>query len=432
MPGNYMENSIDSKLFKIVRHGYGTVPFYRELLQGTGMDLSSVTWEDFEKLPLVDKKMIINSNAEMLSDKYQGYADQKKLTIRRTSGSSGHYLKIYWDVFDNTRSLLGLWYRRKQFYHINPQDKFCYFYTTDYLMNKYVEPKEATVSFDNRSMGFSKRNMNSERIIDIYMRMLDFQPVWLMMQPSIALLFSNVIRKNKLPKIESLTYMELTGEYLTGTVREEIEAAFQCTVSNQYGCNEANSIASECPNKKLHLNSSNVYVEILKEGRAVPMGEEGDIYITTLENQAMPFIRYRIGEKGILHDSASCSCGCKDMVLELKNGRDGVPVTTENQEQIPSYIFIRPIEYINEKVGNIIKQFQIVQHDINQFTVKLVIKASYMNWKDTIKEVFLEELQEEALRNAQWEFVYTDELLPDDRTGKLAYFINECKSTETL
>jgi|GEM_PF-277131 len=420
-----MENILDDKLLKVVKHAYSTVPFYRNLLYDK--DLSVATISDFNMFPLVDKRMIVNSDVEMLSDTYRDFVTQMNLTIRRTSGSSGHYLKIYWDMYDNTRSLLGLWYRRKIFFNINPIDKFCYFYTTDYLHNKFIEVQNETVSFDNRSIGFSKRNMECDRISEIYIKMLRFKPIWLMMQPSIALLFNNVIKKNKLPKIESLKYIELTGEYLLETVRNEIEATFNCVVSNQYGCNEANSIASDCRNKKMHVHSSNVFVEILKNGQAVQMGEEGDIYITTLENYAMPFIRYKIGEKGILHSSEFCNCECKDMILELKNGRECAPVVTETNEQIPSYVFIRPIEYINEKIGNIIKQFQIIQHNINKFTVKLVIKPSYFNWKNTIKEIFIKELKEKALSNAIWEFIYIDSLLPDDKTGKLAYFISECK-----
>ena len=50
-----------------------------------------------------------------------------------------------------------------------------------------------------------------------------------------------------------------------------------------------------------------------------------------------------------------------------------------------------------------------------------------MGWRETISDLFVDKLEEEALKNAKWEFVYREELLPDGETGKLAYFINEYK-----
>ncbi len=422
-----MKDVLFDKLLEMVVHAYTTVPFYRELLGNRKIDLGQLLPDAFGELPLVDKSMIIGRETEMLSDVYKGYANSKKLSIQRTSGSSGHYLKVYWDVHDETRSLMGLWYRRKEYFGITPSDKYCYFYTTQYARNRLLEAKDVTVLSNGKAIGFCKNNMSSQRIDDIYAQMLRFEPKWIMMQPSIALLLSKRIAMKNFPPIPSIEYIELTGEYLTDQVRYEIEQAFQCTVANQYGCNEANSIASECNNKKMHVHASSVYVEVLREGKAVPFGEAGDIYITSLNNRAMPFIRYKIGERGILYAASECSCRCKDTILELINGRECELISTDGGEEITAYVFLKVVEYINEKVGNIILQFQVVQTDINQFTVKLVIKPSYMGWRETISDLFVDKLEEEALKNAKWEFVYREELLPDGETGKLAYFINEYK-----
>lgn len=422
-----MQDIISEKLISIARYAYETVPFYRRLGEEFGIDVSRLDNSGFECLPLIEKPMILGKESELLSDSYVDYSHSKNLIIRRTSGSSGHYLKVYWDMHDDIRSLIGLWYRRENLYGISPGDKYCYFYTTEYYRNKFVPPKDAEVSIDNRAIGFCKSNMNFQRIREIYKRMVEFNPKWLVMQPSVALLFSRVIAENGLPKIKDLAYIELTGEYLTDSVRNEIESAFQCMVSNQYGCNETNSIASECRNRKLHIHSASIYVEIIKDGKKVPYGDVGDIYLTSLENKAMPFIRYRIGDQGILHEAGSCGCGCRDMVLELKSGRECEMVTVSEQEEISSYIFLRAIEYINEKVGNIVRQFQIVQHDIGVFTVKMAVKASYFGWKDTIKDLFVQELSENSLCNAKWKFEFSTDLFPDDKTGKLAFFINDYK-----
>lgn len=423
---------IDEKLMKIVEHAYSTVPFYKKLIQGTELNILNLSRSDFGKLPLIDKNMVMNSGLEILTENYSDYMERKDLLIRRTSGSTGCYLKIYWNKYDDIKSMMGLWYRRKQYFGISTSDKYCYFYTTEYVFNKFVEEHEYIASPIDRSLGFSKQNLDADRIINIYMKMVEFNPTWIMMQPSVALLFTTVIKRHKLPEIENLKYIELSGEYLTSTVRNEIQSIFQCSVANQYGCTETNSIASDCEYGYLHIQSSNVLVEIMRDGKEVSRGEEGELYITTLENYTMPLVRYKIGEKGIIHEPGICKCGNEHPVLELLTGREGVSVITEKFERIPSYIFIRPIEYINERIGNIIRQFQVIQRGINQFSVKLVLNGSYLSWKDTIKEIFIEELKEGLLKNAQWEFEYTDMLFPSDKIGKLSYFINEYENQNTI
>lgn len=97
-------------------------------------------------------------------------------------------------------------------------------------------------------------------------------------------------------ELASLKYIEMTGEELTDGLRFRIQECFHCPVADQYGANEVNSIAYECPEGNLHCMEDNVYVEILDdEGNPVPEGEAGNIYVTTCHNHAMPFIRYGIG-----------------------------------------------------------------------------------------------------------------------------------------
>ena len=200
--------------------------------------------------------------------------------------------------------------------------------------------------------------LDSKRLIEICNKMYEFDLIWIIMQPSMAILLVNCIQENDLSRLRSLKYMELTGEYLTDLVRVKLIEVFNCRICNQYGCNEANSIASEFNDNRLHCHSSNVYVEIIEDGQTVPYGTEGDIYITSLTNNAMPFIRYKIGDRGRLINS-----GLKSPILELTLGRASDFVIDEGNVKLPAYIFIRPIEHINEKIGNIIKQYQIIQND---------------------------------------------------------------------
>ena len=89
----------------------------------------------------------------------------------------------------------------------------------------------------------------------------------------------------------------------------------------------------------------NVVVEVLdSEKRSCKLGQEGELYLTTKTNRAMPLIRYRIGDRGCLCDE-SCSCGNKGKVLQLASGRanDWILYETEDGrlEKITPNVFVR-------------------------------------------------------------------------------------------
>ena len=96
---------------------------------------------------------------------------------------------------------------------------------------------------------------------------------------------------NKCEIPPELKYIEFSGELLTDEVREMTKTIFNCNIANQYGANEVNSIAYECPYGNLHVMKSNVYVEIADEyDNAIKDECEGRVLLTSLTNSVMPFI----------------------------------------------------------------------------------------------------------------------------------------------
>ena len=252
------------------------------------------------------------------------------------------------------------------------------------------------------------------------------------MQPSIGMLLAKCIRKNKLDKIPELKYIELTGEMLFDNVRKEIEEAFGCKVVNQYGCYEANSIAYECPCGKLHCMEDNIYVEIVNElGKEKKDGEEGNIVITTLNSHMMPFIRYKVGDKGKIVHNPRCSCGNKSPILELTSGRISDYAILKDGSRINSYVFVRAINMVNMVYKNVIKQFQIIQKDYDYFLINLILDDDIIDSEDIMESIvedsILASIKDERLYDTEFGFEYYDDLFPNVLNGKLKYFISEVK-----
>ena len=415
-----MHDNLYEKAMDMARYAYKNVEAYRQLARDKGINIENDF--SFEDLPLTDKNMYLTNADACIADEFLKNENKDKIIIRRTSGSTGKYLKIYWDYHDLMSADFPLWYARYKRYGITPRHRMCDAYTTMYIQNKFIE-NASNNGFENE-FSFSKTQLSQANFDELYKSICEFDPEWMLLQPNIAVLLADMIEDRQLKPFPSVKYVEFTGELLRPEVRTRIEKLFNCKTADQYGCNEAGSIAYECSEKKLHINTANVYVEIIKDGVIQPEGEFGNIYITSLCNKAMPFVRYNIGDIGRIV-SDKCSCGKKERVIEISGAREIDYVITDTNEKITSSLFSFPIEYINDKIGAIIRQYQIIQTGYTDFKVKMSITPTYFGWKDTIAEEFVAHLKDPYLKAANYEFEFSKSLLSEDNAGKHKAFIRE-------
>jgi len=91
---------------------------------------------------------------------------------------------------------------------------------------------------------------------------------------------------------------------------------------------EVGLLGHECPvHEGLHVPEDHLLVEVLDEGgEPVAPGERGELVVTTLRHEAMPLIRYRLGDITAL-DTEPCPCGRTHMRLKGLFGKvEPVPV----------------------------------------------------------------------------------------------------------
>ncbi len=415
---------MNDKKRKMIEYAFYKVPFYNQLYNDK-YDAWAKHDYDMKLLPPVSKDMLIGDEEKLLSSDYYAKKNQENLISCRTSGSTGTCLMIQWDKSEYTKSLLPLWLERKKAAGILPWDRYCYFFTT----SNYIEKEDIYVEQDRHGMGFSKSGLSEGSMCEIYEKMLEYNPVWLLLQPSIALLMCNMIRKYNMPKLPELRYIELSGEMLFPNIRSMIEETLQCTVRNQYGCNEVNSIAYECEYGNLHCINSNLDVEIIRENGETD-DVEGEICVTAFCNHAMPFIRYRTGDIGSILKRVSCKCGNRNPVLKLTKGRLNDFIYSESGEKLTSYIFVHAIDMANIAYGECINQFQIIQTKINEFIIRVALDEEDMEQFEGISEVIAEHIDHPELKNACYSFeCYTS--LEIGVSGKLQYFSNCCNLENT-
>ncbi len=101
-------------------------------------------------------------------------------------------------------------------------------------------------------------------------------------------------------------------------------------------------------------------------------------------------------------------------------GRRNDWIRTEEGEKINPYAFIRAVEAVNFLTDHSVIQYQIIQRDYKEFLVKLVVDEPM----EEIIQIFLDNIGDEKLKQASYQFAFYDALFPDD-TGKMRCFICE-------
>lgn len=403
---------------KMAEYAYERSVFYRDYIRQKSEENNEF---NFEKLSVICKDDIVDSHVPLEPVEYLLQDDELTDNIIKmsTSGSTGKMLKINWNKEDFYKSMTPLWVLRKKYYGINTDDRMCYFYTIRKMGTEELMEYE-----EKNTLGFSKTSLNDERLKGIYERILEYQPVWMLLQPSTAQMLLNTIKKYNLPKIDTLKYIELSGELLTEGLRNRLTEFFGCRVANQYGSYEFNSIAYECPYGNMHVMTSNVYVEVLNDNSEVVEDTEGELVITSLTNKRNPFIRYRIGDKGKIMRGQNCPCKNHNPIIDLTVGRSHDYAECEDGTKVNTYIFLRAVDTINCLLDDVVKQFQVIQRGINDFLVRMYIDDKSMIEK--IKEIFDESILDAALKNAKFEYRFENEYIKDEGRDKLMYFRKEC------
>ena len=161
--------------------------------------------------------------------------------------------------------------------------------------------------------------------------------------PSYALHLAEAIEKKGIDKSKlNLRLALFGGEGHTEEMRAKIENALGILATENYGLSEVGGpgVAGECYLKQgLHFAEDHFLPEIVDPDtlEPLPMGEKGELVITTLTKEAFPMLRYRTRDITWLMDEP-CQCGRTSLRMAKVQGRTDDMMVIRGVNVFPSQI----------------------------------------------------------------------------------------------
>jgi len=400
-----------SKIQRLVQHAYENVPFYRERYQQAGIhpqDIKSL--DDFRALPFLTREDV-NNNLDALVAKNLLH---DKLHPNETGGSTGepmHFFvadSFWWWNAANT-------FRVRGWHGVREGDKIAWFWGAREDMPEWTWRRRL------RSQLMQERYLNAFSMTEAKMRnfanmLVHWQPKMFKGYASALSLFAQYVQGQGITGIRPC-YIETTSEKLSVPQRELLESVFACKVADHYSSREMGTMAYQCEKGGFHICADGRYLEIVANGQVVQPGQMGEMVVTSLNQFAMPFIRYKNGDLAICK-AGRCPCGRGLPLLKEIVGRANDFLVSADGRFVHSEFFAYTFRVKPE-----VTRYQIYQADREHLEVRLVCNQKVDDaWLNSVRA----EIQERFGRSTQISLQVVDhiELTP---AGKHRYIISEVK-----
>jgi phenylacetate-CoA ligase len=222
-----------------------------------------------------------------------------------------------------------------------------------------AKPKDLVAGY--RVLPLSPTNLHG-----VSKMIIDYRPDILRSRPSYLRRLAGIIEG--LDPAFGVKTVFVGGEVLSNGVRKDLEASFRAQVFDEYGSAEFSGLGGECRlHNGIHLNSDYFVFELrAKDGEPAAEGERGEVIVTSLTDDAMPLIRYRIGDFAIRGSDELCPCGCSLPRLKQIEGRASDGLMAANGDHIPPGIVV---EFLENALG--LRDFQLVQENRNEVLIRV-------------------------------------------------------------
>lgn len=391
----------EKELQKLIQFAMENSDFYKKFYKG--IDIEQIkTVNDLKKLPILEKEMVRKN----LNDLYT--LDKKDAVVSQTSGTTGKAIEFLhtYEGIQRRNAILDDFKKSHGF--INGQMKKASFNASEIVPAKQ---KKKVFWRDNAAMKqrlYSSYHTKGENVQYYVENLNKYQPQALDGYPSTLYEVARYINKNDV----ALTFQPIaifpTAETLLPHYREEIEAAFNCKVFDQYASSEGSPFVTECAEGNLHYHMLSGVIE---------QDEDNEMLITTFMNNGTPLIRYRIGDKiEFAPSDQKCTCGSAFPIVKALQGRTGDYIQTNTHGKVRAVF----LSLLSDGFKNSIIAMQFIQERLNHVIVNIVPDTEY---EASVDAIVLERLIYALGDDMEIELRKIPEI-QKDKSGKFKFVVN--------
>jgi phenylacetate-CoA ligase len=416
LPRSDLNALVLQKLQRLVAHAVETVPFYKTRRS----EIRRV--EDLESFPLVNKSDVADHNAAMDSARYSG-----RVARGVTSGSTGTALRFRQGA-EHEGWIDACWARGTGWWDVRRGDRRVV------LWGRPVDGgrrAQAEAWFKHRlrnGLSFNTFEELSDAFFDQITTALEtFRPRLVYgYGSSLGALAEFMAREERVLKGDARPRLIVyTGDHMYEAERLIGERVFGAPVVSLYGSSEAGSVGYMCKEGSMHISEDHIHVEFLRaDGTPTVAGELGEIVVTTLNNFAMPLIRYRVGDLGS-YSGESCRCGVTLRTMNLEVGKVADRITTSSKSLVSPY----SLDYINKHLLRVgvrgIRQFLVEQVSRDDFVLHVVREEPF---DPQCTAIFTEKMRDYLGESIRTEVRFTDSI-PVSASGKRRWFLDSTKKS---
>ena len=194
----------------------------------------------------------------------------------------------------------------------------------------------------------------------------------------------------------------------TQVARRQIRECYgpHVPLADMLGMSEIGYLGLECPEGRMHINSSDYYLEFVCGDQPAETGKLAELIITTLEDELSPRIRYATGDLYRL-TGERCPCGSSALVVSLEGRarnmlchRMGIALTPRELDDV-----VGPAPWID--------LYQMSQDDLEEFTFRYLPNQARSGREESdLRERLCDALGTDMVRCIATPYI------PADRGGK--------------
>jgi phenylacetate-CoA ligase len=392
------------KLMIVLSHAYRNVPYYKRILEKTGIVKDGdVLLSGFDKIPFLTKEIIRKEKDNLYSTDRR-----KRKSYENTSGgSTGEPVKFLQDkCYEGWNIATKLYFFNMLFKKEIGQPEACLWGSERDIYKNSLGLKAIIINFLYNRLFLNFFRASDDIFYNYIEKMNVLKPMSIWAYVEAADTLARFIKKNNL-YIESPKFIISTAGTLHPEMRILIENVFSCPVYNQYGSRETGPMAIECKERKgFHEFFWMNYIEII----------DSRVYVTSLNNFSMPLIRYDIGDIAEKSKIIRCRCGRAGLKFKQIEGREANFFKTPSGGVVHGEYFTHQFYFVDW-----IKKFQIVQKDYDLILFNIVLNSK----KNTADISKIEANTRLVMgKSCRIEWVFVDEI-DSSQSGK--YFYTICK-----